>query len=197
MTGASFMRRLACNSRGSTMAEFAVVAPVMILTIMGLGDFAYTGFAQSVLDGAVQKAGRDSTLQGGAGAATATDAKVTTEIRRINNLAVATTTRKNFSQFGHVDGERFTDGNSDGVRQTGECYDDVNSNSQFDAVLGSDGQGGAEDATLYEVTVTYPRVFPLYGLLGLPNTQTLKAKTLLKNQPFSTQSRWTVVQRCT
>ena len=54
------------DRRGVTVVEFALVAPVMLLMIMGLGELAYEGYVESVLTGAVQKAGRDSTIQGAA-----------------------------------------------------------------------------------------------------------------------------------
>ena len=56
--------RLRRDRRGATIMEFAIVSPVMLLLLMGLSDMLYQQYAQSILTGAVQKAGRASTIQG-------------------------------------------------------------------------------------------------------------------------------------
>jgi hypothetical protein len=47
------------------------------------------------------------------------------------------------------------------------------------------------------MTATYPRLFPVAGLLGWPKTQTISATTLLKNQPYATQTTTANVTVCT
>ena len=56
------IQRLRTDCRGATIIEFAIVAPVMMFLLMGLGDLLYQLYLQSILDGALQKAGRDSTI---------------------------------------------------------------------------------------------------------------------------------------
>ena len=67
------LRALSRNSRGVTVVEFAIVAPVMMMLLMGLSDLAYQIYAQSILNGALQKAGRDATIQGAANNTAAID----------------------------------------------------------------------------------------------------------------------------
>ena len=56
----------------------------------------------------------------------------------------------------------------------------------------------ANAVTLYTVTVTYPRLFPIWAFVpGFGGTQTISAATLLKNQPYATQSTTTAVAVCT
>ena len=62
----------------------------------------------------------------------------------------------------------------------------------WDADPGLSGQGGANDVTLYTMTITYPRLFPVTKALGVSSTQTITATTLLKNQPYATQTLTTV-----
>lgn len=57
------LRHLRRDQAGATIVEFAFVLPVMVLLLMGLGEILYQEYAQSVLTGALQKAGRDSTIQ--------------------------------------------------------------------------------------------------------------------------------------
>ncbi|MDO7843014.1 TadE family protein [Sphingomonas immobilis] len=187
------------DRRGSTIVEFAFVAPVMCLLLMGLCDLAYQVYAQAILNGAVQKAGRDSAIQGGNNNTTAIDAKVSAVVKQIAKTATFTFTRTNYDTFSLAKPETFTDTNNNGIRDPGECFTDVNGNNQWDAAPGDDGQGGANDVSSYTVTVTYPRLFAVAGLFGWSSTNTISASTLLKNQPYATQSVLTVTakQVCT
>ena len=189
------LRRLRRDQTGATIIEFAFVLPVMVLLIMGLGEILYQEYAQSVLNGALQKAGRDSTIQ--AADTSVVDNKVMSMVRVVAKSATYTTTRKSYDSFTQVAPEPFTDTNGNGVRNSGECFDDVNDNGTWDADPGSTGQGGASDVTLYTMTITYPRLFPMAGLLGWSPNATLSATTLLKNQPYATQTTTTSVPICT
>lgn len=190
-------RSLRRDTRGTTIVEFAIVSPVMILMMMGLGDLGYQVYAQSILNGAMQKAGRDSAIQGGANNTTALDAKVTAMVKNIAKNATITFTRKSYSTFSVIKPEPFTDTNGNGVRDPGECYTDINGNNQWDADPGNNGQGGANDVTVYTATVTYPHLFPVTGFFGWPATQTIVASTLLKNQPYASQTVVTPATVCT
>jgi Flp pilus assembly protein TadG len=185
------------DRRGAAIVEFAIIAPVMMLVLMGLGDLSYQIYAQSILNGAMQKAGRDSAIQGGGNNTAVLDGKVSDMVHRIAANAVIAFTRKNYDSFSVIKPEPFTDTNGNGVRNAGECYTDINNNLQWDADPGLTGQGGANDVTMYTATVTYPRLFPVAGLFGWPNTLTISATTLLKNQPYATQSVASPTTICT
>jgi len=180
-------RRLAKDRRGATLIEFALVCPVMLLIMMGLGDLLYQAYAQSILNGSIQKAARDSALEGGASNAATIDGQVITLMTPLiknltNNCAPSgstgtwCSTRKSYDTF------------SDGVRDPGECYTDVNGNGAWDTDPGLNGQGGASAVTVYTMTITYPRLFPVAGLMKLSPMQTIAATTLLKNQPYAGQT---------
>ena len=190
------LRDLARDRRGATIIEFAIVAPVMLSLIMGLGDLMYQTYLQSILDGAVQKAGRDSSLEDSATSQTALDAKVEAMVKSIAKNATFTYNRRSYSTFALVKPEFFYDDNSDGVHQPTECFDDVNKNNQWDADPGRESQGGANDVTRYTVAVTYPRIFPVAKLIGFAASNTLTASTLLKNQPYKTQLAYTIPKVC-
>ncbi|AJP71503.1 TadE/TadG family type IV pilus assembly protein [Sphingomonas hengshuiensis] len=186
--------RLRADRRGAAVVEFALLAPVLFLLVMGSMDIGYQAYVRALLEGAIQKAGRDSGIEG---ATTSTiDNGVSAAIYPVAKNATFTFTRKSYKTFGYVSPERFTDTNGNGVRDSTECYDDVNGNLQWDADPGTTGQGGANDVTLYTVTATYPRLFPMTRLIGWSSTQTATAKTLLKNQPYATQAIPAVVTRC-
>lgn len=181
--------RLARDRRGATVIEFAIVLPVMLVLMMGMMELGYQAYVQSVITGAVQKAGRDSGIQGATQATI--DAKVLSQVRAVApsaNFASGSPTRLSYTSFSAVAPEPFVDTNGNGTRQAGECYTDVNGNGQWDADAGRSGQGGANDVTVYTVQITYSRIFPVVKLLGWAGTATLSASTTLMNQPYATQN---------
>lgn len=188
---------LAPDTRGATVVEFAFVIPVMMVLLMGLGELTYRAYAQSILTGSLQKAARDSGIEGGAASTDAIDEKVKVMVRKIAPDATFVSTRKNYDTFTAVAPEPFTDTNGNGIRDAGECFTDINGNKTWDADPGTSGQGGASEVTLYTMTVTYPRLFPVAKLLGWSGNGTLTATTLLKNQPYASQVTTTATTVCT
>lgn len=184
------------NEDGTTIIEFAAVLPLMCMALLGGMDLCHREYAQAILTGTVQKIGRDTTLQGGADSIAVNDAKVKEAVLQIAPDATFTFERKSLTRYRDAEGEPFTDANGDSVRNAGECYDDVNGNSQWDADVSATGNGGADDVVLYKVTATYPRLFPVAKLFGWDDEQTITAETALKNQPYATQNQPTIVARC-
>lgn len=203
------IRALRRDNRGATIIEFAIVAPVMMLLLMGLCDLAYQVYAQAILTGSLQKAGRDSAIQGGGNNTVAIDNNVISMMSNLiknptNNCGTTTGTtavwcskRSYYNSFSVIRAEPFTDGNNNGVRNAGECFTDINGNGTWDSDPGLDGQGGANDVASYSMTMTYPRIFPVAGLFGWSTTNKISATTLLKNQPYASQSVITPKQVCT
>lgn len=181
------LRRLAADRRGATIIEFAIVAPVMVLLILGLGDLMYQIYAQSLLDGAVQKAARDSALEGGSDQASTFDDRVLSMVKLIAPNATYASQRKSYSTFSSVKPEDFTDKNKNGVCDNGESFTDINGNKTWDLDPGIGSQGGADDVVKYTMNITYPRLFPMGKLLGWSDKVTISSSTYLKNQPYDTQ----------
>jgi Flp pilus assembly pilin Flp len=185
------MKRFLRDRRGVTLIEFALISPVMLLMLMGLFDLCYQAYAQAILNGAVQAAGRRATLEGNSStSATASiDASVVSQVRVIANNLKWKSSRQYYSTFGNVRAEPFNDTNRNNQYDPGECFSDTNNNTVWDRDAGRTGQGGANDITLYSINIIYPRLFPLYGLMGLPAEETITARTMLKNQPYGAQSQ--------
>ncbi len=187
------------DERGVTIVEFAIVAPVMILLIMGLAELSYRIYVQSILTGAMQKAARDSAIQGGAQQITTLDRSVMSAVWGVAPNATYSSSRDFYTQYNYIDHEPYTDGIGadppDKVCNHNEPYVDTNANNRYDANLAQSGQGGASDVVLYRIEVTYPNLFPMSGLLGWTALRTIRSTTLLKNQPFATQSKAVVTSR--
>lgn len=197
------LRRLVANERGITVVEFAMVAPVMGVLLLGAFDVAHTLYMRAVLQGVVQKVSRDSTLESGLAGSQQDilDARVTTQAKALANNATVTITRKwyrTFSSAAAAKFEPFTDANGNGTCDgpagltPGESYEDNNNNQHWDSTGGNTGQGGAKDAVVYTVAVSYPRFFPIYKMIGGSNTTTVTAATVLRNQPYGDQGAPTV-----
>ncbi len=172
------------NQNGVAIHEFGLLAPVLLMMLMGFFDISHNMYANSMLFGSVQKAARDSTLEGAT--ESALDAKVTEAIQSVvGNDAEVSFNRTAYTSFTAVfEAEEFTDLNSDGTCNDGEPFEDANRNGTWDRDQGEAGLGGARDAVLYNVTIKYPRKFPIAPLIGISPYHETTATTVLRNQPF-------------
>lgn len=188
-------KRLVADQRGATIIEFAMIAPVFCLLLMGAFDIAHSLYTRAVLQGVLQKSARDSSLEEGTKTVRqdALDNSIRKQAKAMANNADIKFTRRFYRTFAEAAAakpEDWGDTNKDGTCNRGERYQDANLNSVWDADGGNEGQGGAKDATFYTVTMTYPSLFPLWRMIGGSNTQTVKASTILRNQPYNDQGSY-------
>lgn len=183
--------RLRTDERGVTALEFAIVAPVLLAMLMFLFDTGYYLYANAVLAGEVNAAGRASTLE------TATDEQrdtldtyVGNAVKRLVPNGEVTFERTAYKSYGRAQSkaEAFIDANDNGVCDNGESFDDANRNGERDLDSGVSGGGGAKDVTVYTATLHYDRIFPVNGFLGGGKEVTMSSTTLLRNQPFDKQA---------
>jgi Flp pilus assembly protein TadG len=200
-------RALAGDRRGATIVEFAIVAPVLGMLLLGVFDIAHTLYMRAALQGVVQKAARDLTLESGLVAENQDklDKKVKAQVKELANNGTVTITRQYYRSYEHAAASRFepwTDTNNNGTcdgpqgSTPGEPYEDTNNNNRWDATGGNLSQGGAKDAVLYTASISYPRFFPMYNLIGGSRTTKVTASTILRNQPYGDQAVSTV-RNCT
>ena len=180
-------RSLARDQKGAAIVEFALIAPFMLLTLFGLFDVGHGMYTKALLQGAIEKAARNSTIEG---ATTGTlDSSVITIVRRIAPGASITFNRKSYANFSNIgQAEDFIDTDSNGICSGGETFEDANANGVWDAEQGQTGNGGARDAVIYTVTVNYPRLFPVAKFVGGSASMQMNAITVLRNQPYSSQN---------
>ena len=190
--------RLARDERGTTILEFGLIAPSLCIMLLGALDFGHTLYMESVLQGAVQKAGRDGTLQQSSGSDDAErysiDQMVRHQLSTLYKNADITITRRFYRTFTDAAAqapETFTDTDGDGLCDHGEPFDDRNSNGVRDTD-GADSvdHAGARDNVVYTVTISYPRMFPIDRLIGGSGTTRLTATTVLSNQPYGDQATY-------
>lgn len=191
------LKARAADRRGVAAVEFALVAPVLLLMLIGIFDMGHMAYVWSVLHGAVQQVGRNGTLEDTS--TTQIDAYVRQIVQGVAPGATVDTKRSSYYDFSDIARpEVWNDKNGDGTCNNSETYSDENRNGRWDADIGKDGNGGANDVVVYTVTVTYSPLFaiPLLGTVG--TTRTLTAKAVVKNQPYALQSTYgSVAGQCT
>jgi len=170
--------------------------------MIGAFDVGHTLYVRAVVQGALQKAARDSGLESGLTNNAALDAKVSSQIKDVTGNAADVKFKRRFyrtfSAAAAARAEPFTDTNGNSKCDGGEPFEDQNHNNVRDADGADEGQGGAKDSVLYTVTVSYPRMFPLNGLMNLSNTTTVNGSMILANQPYGDQGSYAapVVRYC-
>ena len=195
----TLFNQLRRDERGMAIIEFAFVAPTFFMLMMATFDLGQTAYVSNVLTGEVQKAGRDATLEGASSNTSTLDDRIKSQAgQAVGSGGTWSFERKFYPSFTKAgQQENFSDGDNDGLRDPGECFQDENANGKWDAVGGRTGQGGADDIVVYTASVTYPRLFPMYKMLGWSQNQTVTATTVLRNQPFGDQAVYTPVTICT
>lgn len=184
-----FLTRFIGDARAAALTEFAITAPVFLMTLMAIFDFSMIYYAKSVLSGAVNRAARDSALENNNSVQTNIDAAVTAQVRAVFQDGTLTYSRRAYDSFDDVNKpEPLTDGNANGVRDAGECFTDTNGNNSWDTLRGTNGQGGGDEVVLYTATMSVSRLFPGWKFLGQSQTSVITASTVLRNQPFNTNT---------
>ena len=201
---------VASDERGATILEFGLVVPILCTMMFGALDFSHTLYVQAILQGAMQKAARDSTLETSTTQATqdAIDLRVKNQVLFLNKGATVTFARRfyrDYTKAAAKTAEPFVDTNLNGTCDgpagliPGEAYTDSNNNGTWDKDGGDAGQGGARDVVVYTVTVSYRRIFPVDKLIGGSGITKLTASTILSNQPYGDQGSYATptVRACT
>ena len=183
----TFFRDLGRDENGVTVVEFALIAPTFLLLLLGTLDIGQMVYAQSVLNGAVQTAARDASLEGGDTAAA--DAMVLEQVSGVMPGVELNTSRTSYYDFADIErAEQWNDADDNGLCNDGEAFVDENRNGQWDDDIGVSGNGGANDVVIYEVEATYTSLFKVPFMRESWGARTLSSSAIKKNQPFANQS---------
>jgi hypothetical protein len=188
------LRSLSAEIRGVTVVEFALIAPVLCVTLLSFIDLGYRSYVASVVQGALQAAARAATVGDRTGAQI--DDLVKARLTSFSKKSTPVINKYSYSEFSDVKvPEKITNDTVPlNTYNKGDCYEDANGNGQYDLDKGKSGLGGADDVVYYEVVLTFPRLVPLGKFLGFSDTQTVKASTVLRNQPFAARALGRVIK---
>lgn len=180
---------LARCQNGVTAIEFALIAPVFILLVMGIIEFSLIMFTSAVMESATNNTSRLGKTGYVPGAETREQEIIDTVAARTQGLldpakiAVSTTVYSNFNDVGQpepcVSPAQPPCGGTPGVN-----FIDVNGNGQWDADMGAAGLGNPGDVVVYTVSYPWPIMTPVMrGILG--NTYLITARDVVRNEPYS------------
>ena len=183
------LRRVAGDRRGTTLIEFALIAPMLFMLLMGIVETGLMFAADILLQDATHSAART-----GRTGFVETDSTRAATIRTIvqdragvlmdaSKISVSSKSYTGFSDLKKP--EPFIDANGNGKRDDGENYTDINGNGKYDEDRGASGYGGSSQVVIY--TVTYPWKFftPLIGqLFSKTGTIDLTATAVVQNEPY-------------
>lgn len=181
-----FLRR---NEDGATLVEFALIAPTLMLFVMGIIEVAMILFVSTLLEGSVREAGRYGitgyVYQGFDRIAIIRKIveQNTIGLVDMDKVKIETLTYQSFSAVGQP--EPFSDTNGNGQRDAGEAFNDVNGNGTWDDDMGVNGAGGPGDIVVYTITYDWPLLTTFLGdLMGRAGIMQLSASYAVRNEPW-------------
>lgn len=181
--------RLTAAQDGVAVVEFALVAPILLLLVIGVLDVGQMLYGQVLLNGAAQTTGRNATLEGAD--ISSQDANIAAIVSPALPGVTIKVTRSSYFDFTDVGrAEKWNDTNNDGTCDNGESYVDENGNGNWDADIGKNGNGGADDVVVQTITATYSPIFKVPFMPSKWAQRTLTATSVRKNQPYSLQQSY-------
>ena len=152
MTPRARISRFAVAQEGAAAIEFAIVAPVFMILLLGVFDIGQMAYGRAILSGAVEKAARSASME--TVDTTALDTMVKAAIKPILPNATFVSTRKSYYDFADINRpEKFTDSDGNGTCNAGEPYVDENRSGQWDADIGKAGNGVVANTSGGSITV--------------------------------------------
>lgn len=181
-----FCRKLADDQSGTSVMEFGLLTTVFIGFLIGCMDVGQMAYTQAILNGAVQEAGRASSLE--SGNTTAVDARVQLLVSRSAPGVTVETSRLSYFDFNDIKrAESWGDSDGNGTCDNDENYVDENANGTWDEDVGRSGNGSANDVVMYEVTANFSPLFPNPFFNTENGMRSVSSSTIKKNQPFARQ----------
>ncbi len=189
MIGLALLRRFLRCRKGVSALEFALVAPVMLLTITGIIDIMLVCFVTSLMEGGM----RDASRLGRTGYNPPTGTREEAILQKIadatfglvdmSQAQVSILTYEDFSAIGQP--EDYTDVNGNSQYDAGEPWVDTNGNGMWDEDQGAAGAGSSSSIVQYTVRYDWKLLTPLLPTF-LPNGDTfpIVVSVAVRNEPW-------------
>ena len=185
-------KRVAEERSGATATEFAFVAPILVLMMLGITEVGATLFVGALMEGAVREGARYGiTGQGGDGRLQAIRDIIEDTTIGMVDVDVADITTKIYNSFDDIgSAEPYDDDNpANGIWDVGENYADINGNGEWDDDQGRDGVGDPGEIVVYEITYDLPLLTGMiadhFGQNGLI---TLTSSIAVRNEPYNDEA---------
>lgn len=188
------LTRLWRRDEGTTALEFALVAPVLITTVVGIMEISMILIVSALIEGGLRDAARFG-ITGYVPQGTTREDKIksiiadaTIGLVDMSKVEVQTLVYPSFADIGKP--EPYTDTNGNGQYDIGEPFTDINGNGQWDPDMGAAGLGGPGDVVLYKVRYKLPTLtlllVPVIG--GDDGKINLSASIAVRNEPYPTNT---------
>lgn len=184
--------RLWQRSCGNATVEFALVLMPVLMVVCGGFEVAMLSYTRSQLEGATTRATRMATT------GHYSDEDINGYIReRMATLNVAANDviikRSSYRSFTDINKPEPLVSDVEpigGTPSSGDCYQDVNGNGQWDSDMGSDSLGRSEDVVRITVTVRYKLFFSFLGPLFKAKAGRLPivSNVVMKSEPWGDRS---------
>jgi Flp pilus assembly pilin Flp len=189
MASRAVLRRFRHSQSGVTAIEFAIIAPVLMLLLMGIVEFALLMMVYNVMEGATSISSRLGKTGFSAAGVTRAQTILNSIDARVGDIIDSqklTVTSKFYKQFDQInDPEPYIDTNGNGSHDSGETYTDINGNGQWDSDMGSSGYGSAGDVVVYSASYPWPITTPIMReLIGTDGIFTITTRAVVKNEPY-------------
>ena len=183
-------RQFLSTHDAGALLEFAVCAPIIILLLTGVMEFAWLGFRTTLLEAGMREAARYGITGQDIGTAT----RASRIVQIVNSHAngaftvsgsdVATFVYPDFSDIGKS--EPFTDLNASGGYDSGEPFTDRNCNGRWDSDMGVAGAGAGGEVVLYTITHDLGTITGLLDHVIAPNGSfAVRSSVAVRNEPFN------------
>ena len=181
------------DTRGATMVEFALVAPVFFLLLFGIIEFSIITFAKSVMEGATNvtsRLGKTGFVEEGT---TREELLINLLVEKSqgvldeDKIVITTLIYESFSDINTAEPLSIdVNGNSEYDELDGDTYQDVNGNGQWDEDMGQAGLGGAGDIVVYNVHYPWHVMTPVMStfLADKDGNFPLDVSVVVRNEPY-------------
>ncbi len=180
--------RVLRDNGGVTSIEFAFIAPVVVLMMMGVIEFSMILFTTAVMESATSytaRLGKTGYTENGSSRSEQIVANIKSLTAGLLDPDSIEITAKVYDAFDDVgDPEPYVDANNNLQYDEGETFSDINGNSEWDADMGSAGFGNANDVVVY--TVSYPWAIntPIINTI-IGDIYNISVRTVVKNEPYN------------
>ena len=176
------------DCKGSAVAEFAMIAPVVIMMIAGSVEIGYLAMVRSTLEGVTTTAARRA-MTGSCPETRAEDmrAYVTSSMApyKARHASPSVEVKSYGDRLANVGKpEPFVDANANDVYDQGEDFDDLNGDGVWSEDMGSVGDlGGPGDVVVYQSAININPLFPMLGWASDSGLMRITAETVVRNEP--------------
>ena len=178
--------RLAADITGTAAVQFALVAPMLLLLIIGSFEIAMLLLVSGMVESSVLAASRYGVTGYTEEGVSRVDrireliGERTFGLVDLDTAVIQTLVYPSFADIGQP--EPFTDANHNGVHDSGESFSDINGNGHWDPDMGKAGMGGPGDIVLYDVEYATTAITHLLQPIFGPIVH--RAAVAVRNEPY-------------